>query len=688
MILFLTEDENIKLKGKKVIVPKNVGAKIKSVLNKTEKIPNIAKSKGYKRAMTLSSPDNYNKRKDDVNSTKDGSKIISFGDLKKISQRMNEIPTNDTEYNLLGGNTTKSWANQTLSLIRNSVKNVNGVPQVPKPSQVAKTKTVKPETIDKIITNEIRKHKSSMILESQESKSISQAKRLVMDRLGYSEEQADEFVRINVRNIITPLKEPKCAKFILGATRMLLDRELTSATKISEFNTTLELISSDEYVNKYDRNLNGLSAQDLINEYSETVEGNIQKNKGEISQMSFTKSDYKIVRIDSFQQAAKYSKYVEWCITERENMYNNYTSNGTNQFYFCLKPNFKRIKKTVGENCPLDEYGLSMFAVSVNEKGNLNTCTCRWNHDKGGNDKIMDVKQISTVIGMNFYDVFKPNNKWAKILHITKQRLASDERLEDIFTDVIYDEDTNMNIVCLINRWNIVDANRNLLLNTWYDSINCSSGGYFIVKYNGKSNFIRKDGTLISDVWYKYARSFSDGFGIVYNNEEKGNYINGEGKLLLKDWLDLLYGFSDGYAVVGFYKNEEALYGIIDKKGNFVVKPMFEYIGQRHEREYNIVKKNGKYNVLKDNKELISDIWFDYIMPFPLSKNESDDMTYTIVELSFGSARKYNFMNKNGKLLSDTWFDNALSFKGYNYADVFLNNKWYYLDKEGKLHNR
>ena len=100
MILFITEDENIKLKGKKVIVPKNVGTKIKSVLNKTEKIPNIAKSKGYKRAMTLSSPDDYNKRKDDVNSTKDGSKIISFGDLKKISQRMNEIPTNDTEYNL------------------------------------------------------------------------------------------------------------------------------------------------------------------------------------------------------------------------------------------------------------------------------------------------------------------------------------------------------------------------------------------------------------------------------------------------------------------------------------------------------------------------------------------------------------------------------------------------------------
>lgn len=51
-----------------------------------------------------------------------------------------------------------------------------------------------------------------LINESQESKSISQAKRLLMQRLGYDEQQADEFIRIKLRNDLPVLRTPEGGK--------------------------------------------------------------------------------------------------------------------------------------------------------------------------------------------------------------------------------------------------------------------------------------------------------------------------------------------------------------------------------------------------------------------------------------------------------------------------------------------
>lgn len=48
--------------------------------------------------------------------------------------------------------------------------------------------------------------------------------------------------------------------------------------------------------------------------------------------------------------------------------------------YVCMKDGFEDVRRMEGENFPLDEYGLSLVAVSVDDTGRLNTCTSRWNH--------------------------------------------------------------------------------------------------------------------------------------------------------------------------------------------------------------------------------------------------------------------------------------------------------------------
>ena len=379
--------------------------------------------------------------------------------------------------------------------------------------------------INQIISETIHKHLRNILTESQESKSIDAAKKLYMERTGCSREEADEFVRITLRNDLPILRNPNAAKFILGVTRMFLDRQITDQRTISQLNTTLEYVSSDAHINEYDRNLNGMSAQDLIQRFAKAVSDDFEKNKSDINSMNFEgKSQYNIVRIDSFEQAQQYGKYTSWCVTHDEDMFNSYTHNGIGQFYFCENEEAGEC-----ENCPLDNYGLSMIAVSVDENGRLNTCTCRWNHNNGGNDSIMDPKQISEVIGMNFYQTFKPNNKWKELLDNCMRRLANGEEPNDVFD---------------------------------YCGDFCE--GFAAVKLNGKSNFINTHGELLwkGDKWFDGWGDFCEGFAKVKLNR-KWNFINTRGELLCNEWFDWCDDFDNGFAKVEL--NGRAF--MIDTKG-------------------------------------------------------------------------------------------------------------------------
>lgn len=371
--------------------------------------------------------------------------------------------------------------------------------------------------INQIISETIHKHLRNILTESQESKSIDAAKKLYMQRTGCSREEADEFVRITLRNDLPILRKPNAAKFILGVTRMFLDRQITDQRTISQLNTTLEYVSSDAHINEYDRNLNGMSAQDLIQRFAKAVSDDFEKNKTEINSMNFEgKSQYDIVRIDSFEQAQQYGQYTSWCVTHSENMFNSYTNNGIGQFYFCLRHGFENEETVKGENCPLDNYGLSMIAVSVDENGRLNTCTCRWNHDNGGNDSIMDPKQISEVIGMNFYQTFKPNNKWKELVDNCIRWLANGASPYDVF-----------------------------------DYVSDFNDGCARVKLNGKCNFINTRGELLCNEWFDLCGDFYDGFAVVKLND-KLNFINTRGEFLWKgdEWFDYCYTFNNGFAKV------------------------------------------------------------------------------------------------------------------------------------------
>ena len=485
------------------------------------------------------------------------------------------------------------------------------------------TMTTKPyeksyKRINQIISETIHKHLRNILTESQESKSIDAAKKLYMQRTGCSREEADEFVRITLRNDLPILRKPNAAKFILGVTRMFLDRQITDQRTISQLNTTLEYVSSDAHINEYDRNLNGMSAQDLIQRFAKAVSDDFEKNKSDINSMNFEgKSQYEIVRIDSFEQAQQYGQYTSWCVTHNENMFDSYTHNGIGQFYFCLRHGFENEKAIKGENCPLDTYGLSMIAVSVDENGRLNTCTCRWNQDNGGNDSIMDPKQISEVIGMNFYQTFKPNNKWKELVDNCMRRLANGEDPNDVFDNCNRFRE-GFAQVSLNYKWNFINTRGELLCNQWFDYCDRFYNGFAKVQLNDKCNFINTRGELLwkGNQWFDWCYDFNNGFAKVQLND-KWNFINTHGELLSNEWFDYCYDFSEGFAAVEL----NGKCNFINTHGELLCNEWFDSCGNFYDG-FATVKLNGRAFMI-DTKGQLHDV------------NESKQRTLRLSESEF-----------------------------------------------------
>ncbi len=367
------------------------------------------------------------------------------------------------------------------------------------------------DIIDNIISEKL--NDISLITESQESTSQSEAVKYIMNNLGWEHDRAYNFVRNDLRNDITSLRDKNIAKFTLGVTRMYCDRQITDARTVSNLNSTLKLLSA--HLNDYDRNLNGLSAQELISRFEKTRNDNLENEKNEINSMEFSgQSRYQIIPINSFEEAKQYYEYTNpnsrWCLTHMKNMFNSYTSDGINQLYFCLRDDFKSVPHKVGEGCPLDDYGLSMLSIIVNENGELAYCTTRWNHDNGGNDSAMTTKEISNVVGVNFYQVFKPNNKWNELLQDVVERIRNGESPEDVFDWVSPSREGFARVYLKGKKCNFINQNGELLSpNQWFDLVGSFSEGFAGVKLNGDSYYINGEGELY-DTNKKFIRNLRE----------------------------------------------------------------------------------------------------------------------------------------------------------------------------------
>ena len=197
-----------------------------------------------------------------------------------------------------------------------------------------------------------------------------------------------------------------------AVTRMVLNNmDSLSAEVIQQLNKYLLVVAPKAKEQGFNQDLNGMSLQEFFDTFKGDVKNTVKDERSKSSsfgQGDGTYNGYDIVPIKSYEKAKEYNKYTDWCVTSMSDAFSRYAGNGL--FYFLLKKGFENVEKKVGENAPLDEYGLSMIAVSFDEKGDVKTITCRWNHDNGGNDNVMSPEQVSKVIGTDIYSIFNPED--------------------------------------------------------------------------------------------------------------------------------------------------------------------------------------------------------------------------------------------------------------------------------------
>ena len=352
------------------------------------------------------------------------------------------------------------------------------------------------------------------------------ARRYLEEKLGWNNEQIMDFFG-KMQHDIPNIRMNNC-KYFLGVTRMIMEKQLTNGENITKLNAILKYINNNESINSsFDRNLNGLTFEKLSEQMSEGMKQEYKSERKRLGSIDFGErnTSYNIVKINSFEEASEYSKFTSWCVTHENKTFNDYTNNGICIFYFCLKDGFENVPKKIGEGCPLDEYGLSMIAVCVDENGECKTVTCRWNHNNGGNDNIMSTEELSRLLGVNFYEVFKPSSVFKDRL---EKALSLVKKGDFSGFDYISEFVNGIAIVSLNYKFNLIDTSGNLHFKQWLDWISNFENGIAVFKLNKKFNFIDINGKLVSQQWFDNIYGFKNGFTLVELNN-KWNLINANG---------------------------------------------------------------------------------------------------------------------------------------------------------------
>ena len=508
----------------------------------------------------------------------------------------------------------------------------------------------------------------SLLKEDQEGDSMKKAKKYLVSVQNFSEVEANMFVMTKVREEFSALHHNRRAgKFILGLVRLLLEEQLTPKTKV-KINWIIEnIVSSDELYNSFDKNLNGMTSWELIRQFKELVTKNNDQRKAELKdrlnkQKTVRGNGYTIVRIDSFNEATNYSKYTDygdnsghWCITHMKNMYNSYTHGGSSQIYFCLKDGFEKVPRVIGEDCPLDDFGLSMISVIVGPDGRLEASTCRWNHLNGGNDGILNEQQLEEILGVKFGETFLPKNSEDTELDamIEKFKQTGDKSGFEIYKCIGL---PGISIIkAADDKYNLL-YNGEIVFDGWLSWI-AETSGFILVSRNNLVNLLNKNLKPLSKVWFQSCRATGT-FGklIVQATNDKYNIIVGdEGKLMYDKWLDNIDLYREGFAVVTLNGKQN----YIDKSGDFLLDKWVMH-ASRFRYGYGVISNNGMSNYVDSDGKLFSDHWFKSCSPI-----DSNGLAVVM----------YDYTDLRG----DTW-DYCVAFDIYNRKQLNTTTKYMFSD--------
>lgn len=165
---------------------------------------------------------------------------------------------------------------------------------------------------------------------------------------------------------------------------------------------------------------------------------------------------------------------------------------------------------------------------------------------------------------------------------------------------------------------------------------------------------------------------FHDGLARVRDdNTYKEGFINQKGELVISCQFDEVTAFHRGETTV---KAENGRWGTIDKEGNYIINPQFDWIGPMDGNLYPI-RVGEQFGWCDRTGKIVINPQFEGFSLF---------MGSGLAPVSIGD--KVGYVDKEGKIQINPQFENASPFSiNGKLAWVLSGKKWGLIDKEGKF---
>lgn len=465
----------------------------------------------------------------------------------------------------------------------------------------------------------------------------------------------------------------------------------------------LELLlkkSNDGVINLSDIDIYNTSYKDLEKEYGTHIEKKNELTRLIVENGQWVRNeDYEIIEDVNYKMAHEYAEYCDLCYLRRFETWINYVNYGTNKVYLILHKDWKDVEKKHDDETvksPYDTYGRSMIFVFVDDEGNLAYCNTRWNHDatygaEHSTDHALDEREISEIVGVNFYEVFKPKVK--KLEDDPVYRLSKGDDIDDIFDSVVLWVN-GLRVVSLNGSFNVLNEKNELISpGRWFKSIeNMTKDGQIIVRtFDNFVIILNRDGTQLLDYCfldvdihecgsYYVVSGHSIGYDHIINKNGKivssydntkailttglhdsdgvmtNNYIvvdnrkdknmfaiyNEDGKLIFETTYKKLFIRNNGWML--FLGNDDVYYHV-SGDGKIIGKKEIGDITVEYGGDYLYGKTpSGGHVLLNDQLEAISDE-YDYL------NSSSEFRGRYLLTRSKDFSPNINFIDKHGKLL-------------------------------------
>lgn len=168
------------------------------------------------------------------------------------------------------------------------------------------------------------------------------------------------------------------------------------------------------------------------------------------------------------------------------------------------------------------------------------------------------------------------------------------------------------------------------------------------VQVGGKFGYISKNGDMVIPPTFDFSRPFYGGLALARKGRQKG-YINTRGKFLFEPPFEILGDFTGELAVVGENTETTQKFGLINRKGEVVFKPMFAEISY-WQRQLWLVEIGGKKGLVDAGGNFIVKPQYDKLGYF------CDGLAWVEKD------KKISFINRSGKVVIRSKYSKTRSF--------------------------